>query len=70
MTVKELINVLERLNGDLELKVINKNYGSPMEYEMYDKIITTNDGDAMLVISPLSQIGYYDEDRTDNVFRF
>lgn len=70
MTVKDLINALEYIDGDLELKVIDENYGSPMEYELHDKIITTNDGDAYLIISQNSQIGYYNEDRTEDVFSF
>lgn len=67
MKIKELINVLERLDGDANINVVNTNYGSPQEYGLVDKIITTNDGDAMLVISPDSQIGYYNEDRTNEV---
>lgn len=67
MKIKELINVLERFNGESDIKVINTNYGSPQEYELDDKIIMTNDSDALLVISPNSQTGYYDTDRTNAV---
>lgn len=70
MKIRELINALERLNGDLDIKVINKNYGRPQEYKLIDRIIMANDGDAYLIISPNSQIGYYDTERTNKVLYF